>query len=196
MKDKHFTGLDDFLEASGDMTKEASAGLMGRLGGLLKNPAISAGLAAPAGAGLGYGAAKMLGTPSDPESTVSDSTSVGFGPMDSLGTGVVSGAGKAIGQGLVQGLGSLGSRLWQQQELGPSQDEMLQLLQGEDPIIADADPQEIAEAYETMKRFAPTLSSDKNVARSFLREAAASGGGVNYNTVRLLADAENATQKT
>ncbi len=47
-----------------------------------------------------------------------------------------------------------------------------------------------------MKRFAPTLSSDPNAVRSFLREAATSGAGVNYNTIKLLAEAERMTQQT
>jgi len=64
-----------------------------------------------------------------------------------------------------------------------------------DPVLADADPAEIEEAYATMKRFAPTLASDKNAVRAFLREAVTSGGGVNYNTIKMLSDAENSAQE-
>ena len=68
-------------------------------------------------------------------------------------------------------------------------------LKQEDPVLAEADDTTILEAYHTMARFAPTLSTDKNAVKSFLREAVMSGGGVNYNTIKLLTDAENSLMK-
>jgi len=43
---------------------------------------------------------------------------------------------------------------------------------------------------------APTLSMDPNVVTSFLREAAQTGGSINYMTLKQLAEAENAVRNT
>jgi hypothetical protein len=64
-----------------------------------------------------------------------------------------------------------------------------------DPIVSvfeQETPGVTSKAYETMTRFAPTLSRDPNIATSFLREAAQTGGALNYQTVKHLADAEAA----
>lgn len=64
-----------------------------------------------------------------------------------------------------------------------------------DPIVSifeQETPGVTAKAYETMSKFAPTLSRDPNIATSFLREAAQTGGALNYQTVKHLADAEAA----
>lgn len=63
-------------------------------------------------------------------------------------------------------------------------------LQTEDPIIKNIPPDKLQEAYATMVRFAPTLSTDPNAVRSFLREAGVSGGGISFPSIRILADAE------
>lgn len=65
-----------------------------------------------------------------------------------------------------------------------------------DPILAEADPGMLQQSYKTMTRFAPTLATDPFAVQSFLREAVTSGGGINYNTLKLLADAERSTQST
>jgi hypothetical protein len=64
-----------------------------------------------------------------------------------------------------------------------------------DPLLAKADPSLIASSYETMKRFAPTLSTDPNAARSFLQEVALYGKGPSYATLKTLADTEAAVTK-
>lgn len=68
-------------------------------------------------------------------------------------------------------------------------------LKKEDPTIADAPNSALLEAYHTMAKVAPTLSTDKNAVKSFLREAIVSGGGVDYNTIRGVAEAEAAVNK-
>lgn len=78
----------------------------------------------------------------------------------------------------------------------PARQAIFGALKREDPVLAEADDTTILEAYHTMARFAPTLSTDKNAVKSFLREAVMSGGGVNYNTIKLLTDAENSLQKS
>lgn len=63
-------------------------------------------------------------------------------------------------------------------------------LQAEDDVISQADPQQLAEAYHTMVRFAPTLATDKNAVKTFLRESVLYGTGPNFVSIKQLADAE------
>jgi hypothetical protein len=70
---------------------------------------------------------------------------------------------------------------------------MFEQLQQEDDVLAQADPQSLQEAYHTMVRFAPTLATDKNAVRSFLRESVLYGTGPNVITIKQLADAERAS---
>lgn len=48
----------------------------------------------------------------------------------------------------------------------------------------------LTDAYATLCRFAPSLATDANVVRSYLREVALGGGGVNYVTVKSLIETE------
>jgi hypothetical protein len=59
-----------------------------------------------------------------------------------------------------------------------------------DSVLSAADDGTLMEAYNTMKRFAPTLSTDKNAVRSFLRQAVMSGSGPDFMAIKLLSDAE------
>ena len=65
-------------------------------------------------------------------------------------------------------------------------------LQEEDDVIARADPAQLEEAYHTMVRFAPTLATDKNAVKTFLRESVLYGTGPNFVAIKQLADAERA----
>jgi len=65
-------------------------------------------------------------------------------------------------------------------------------LRKEDDEIAGADPSLLTDAYHTMVRFAPTLATDKNAVKTFLREAVLMGTGPNVVTIKQLADAERA----
>lgn len=65
-------------------------------------------------------------------------------------------------------------------------------LRKEDDEIARADPSLLTDAYHTMVRFAPTLATDKNAVKTFLREAVLMGTGPNVVTIKQLADAERA----
>lgn len=67
---------------------------------------------------------------------------------------------------------------------------VVQLRRGDD-MLGSADLGELTSAYSSMAKFAPTLAADPNAARSFLRNAVASGGGVDFNTLKLLAETEN-----
>ncbi len=61
-----------------------------------------------------------------------------------------------------------------------------------DSVLANADDATLMEAYHTMTRFAPVLSTDKNAVRSFLRQAVMSGSGPDFMSIKLIADAEHA----
>jgi len=61
-----------------------------------------------------------------------------------------------------------------------------------DSVLMNADDHTLMEAYHTMTRFAPVLSTDKNAVRSFLRQAVMSGSGPDYMSIKLLADSERA----
>lgn len=77
--------------------------------------------------------------------------------------------------------------------LSPTRTAIFETLRAEDPDLASADSNALSEAYHTMTRFAPTLSTDKNAVKSFLRTVATSPeGGTDFNTIKLLAEAENA----
>ena len=67
---------------------------------------------------------------------------------------------------------------------------ILQQLRMEDSVLAEADDKLLMEAYHTMVRFAPTLSTDKNAVRNFLREAVMTGSGPNFATIKLLGETE------
>ena len=69
---------------------------------------------------------------------------------------------------------------------------ILQQLKGSDPVLAEADDKVLMDAYHTMVRFAPVLSTDANAVRSFLRTAVTSGAGPDFASIKQLADAERA----
>lgn len=73
-----------------------------------------------------------------------------------------------------------------------ARDAILGDLKRTDSVLAGADDATLMEAYHTMTRFAPVLSTDKNAVRSFLRQAVMSGSGPDYMSIKLLADSERA----
>jgi hypothetical protein len=76
------------------------------------------------------------------------------------------------------------------QTLVGSSNAIIDQLRKIDDIIGKADKNLLVEAYETMKKVAPTLAKDINAVRSYLREVAMAGTGPDYNTIKQLADAE------
>lgn len=78
----------------------------------------------------------------------------------------------------------------------PAQHSMIGNLQQSDPMLAKADPETLSNAYHTMANFAPTLSTDENAVRSFLREAVMAGSGPDYATIANLAKAESTLRDT
>lgn len=74
--------------------------------------------------------------------------------------------------------------------VSPARVAIFEALKKEDPILNEADNKTLLEAYHTMSKVAPTLATDKNAVRSFLTQAVVSGGGLDYNTIKGIADAE------
>jgi hypothetical protein len=80
-------------------------------------------------------------------------------------------------------------------QTSPVRHAIFESLKAEDPVLAEADNQTLLEAYHTMARVAPTLATDKNAVRSFLIHAVVSGGGLDFNTIKGIADAEAAVNR-
>jgi len=74
----------------------------------------------------------------------------------------------------------------------PKRAEIFAHLVKTDDIIGSADKRSLMEAYDSMYKFAPTLSTNISAARSFLREAAQHDGGIDYMTIKGLGQAERA----
>lgn len=77
----------------------------------------------------------------------------------------------------------------------PVRHAIFNVLKKEDPILRQADNKTLLEAYHTMSKVAPTLATDKNAVRSFLTQAVVSGGGLDYNTIKGIADAETSVAR-
>ena len=80
-------------------------------------------------------------------------------------------------------------------QMSPARRAIFTALKKEDPNLAMADNKTLLEAYHTMSQVAPALSTDKNAVRSFLREAATSGGGLDFHSIKGIAEAESAVNK-
>lgn len=116
-------------------------------------------------------------------------------PLHLIGTGAASAFGKS--------LGTIGGELLQDMAskamaaAGAAGDQaartaIINELKQTDPVLSQASDQDLMEAFHTMSRFAPTLSTDKSAVRSFLRQAVMSGAGPDYASIKLLADSERA----
>ncbi len=118
--------------------------------------------------------------------------------QDALGIGgrkAIESAGSEIGKSSVGLLRDIANKAME--AMGHAGDQsareaILGDLKRTDSVLANADDATLMEAYHSMTRFAPTLSTDKNAVRSFLRQAVMSGSGPDYMSIKLLADAERA----
>ena len=80
----------------------------------------------------------------------------------------------------------------------PKRKQIMQNIVTRDPVISmfeQEQPGGADEALRTMKQFAPTLSTNPAVVQAFLRNAAISGGPMDYQTIKELADAEASVLK-
>lgn len=170
----------------------AAPGLLSRAGRYIKGRPWPFALGAAGLLGGGALAAHLLGR-GDEEPEEPEEQEMGTLPSF-IGGGLERGVGGAITEG-AKSLGRaayLGGRRLMQ---GRRQRQVFDRVSAEDPILSEADPETLQQSFATMSRFAPTLASDPYAALSFLREAVTSGGGINYNTLKLLAEAERAAQQ-
>ena len=109
------------------------------------------------------------------------------------------GAVGVLGVDLIKGLlSSVLSSISNAVTSNPTRRKILSDIIMHDPIVSVYEgqhPGAAEKAYESMVRAAPTISLDPNVVTSFLREAAQTGGMLNYMTIKQLAEAEGAIVK-
>ncbi len=142
------------------------------------------------GAGIAHGISDLVqrklfgqqfGERKDPMGIAGQSALSAFGKeMGTSGAGLL----KDIANKAMEAMGHAGDQSAREAILGD--------LKRNDSVLANADDKTLMEAYHTMTRFAPALSTDKNAVRSFLRQAVMSGSGPDYMSIKLLADAERA----
>lgn len=119
-----------------------------------------------------------------------------FSFSNELMGGLAKGVATSIASALIGGIGTHLSNTRNILVQEPKRRALLDILFKSDPILKDAIARHpeakamILEAYGTMTKFAPNLSLDINATRSFLREAALGGHGVNYATIKNLVDTE------
>lgn len=74
----------------------------------------------------------------------------------------------------------------------PKQQSILKELVGKDDVISRADPEQVANLYESLRDIAPTVAKHREAVRSFLRQGLAHEGGVDPVTFGQLARTEQA----
>jgi hypothetical protein len=123
------------------------------------------------------------------------------GATDVLTGGFLSGAGKETAKHTIEGVSNLirgaGQGIRNKVKLEPQRKQIMSDM-SDDPVVQEYEvenPGASAAAYESMKRFAPELSTDPAVVKSYLREAAQTGGAINYMTIKQLAETEAAINK-
>lgn len=117
---------------------------------------------------------------------------------ENIGSGLGKGLGEQFGKGLIDRLFTSAGSTLDKILSTPARKDLIKRLFDSDPIISDAlrrNPQmqkQLLEAYATMIKFAPSLTTDTNAVRSFLREVVLGGGNVNYAVIKNLIDTEKA----
>lgn len=153
----------------------------------------------------------MLASSQFPERTVTANLknhlikTAGFGHMAAEQTGgllggIAKGFGGGLGELALGGAKMIGNSILDSQVAGPKREKVFYEALRTDSVLRDAlrnDPTtlpKLREAFTTLTRFAPSLSMDINAVRSYLREAVISGGGINFATIKQLADTEKVIQ--
>jgi hypothetical protein len=117
-------------------------------------------------------------------------------------SGVSSGIGKETartGIGAIrQAISAISDAIKEKTYTEPARNMIFKEIVQNDPVVSTFEreqPGSAAQAYATMKRFAPELSTDKYVVTAFLRNAAMSGGPLDHNMIKGIADAESSVHK-
>jgi len=115
---------------------------------------------------------------------------------EALAQGLLGGIGSGIVDYAFSGVKALGKMGLNALFTNPQRQKVFEEALRTDAVLQDAvqhNPDVIkalGEAFATLVRFAPSLALDINAVRSYLREAVISGGGINYATIKQLADTE------
>ena len=128
------------------------------------------------------------------------------GKQPSFSGEFIKGFGKGTGGGITsEGLGAIrrllgitAQTIREKFVSDPRRQQILDRVIANDPLISSYDeknPGSVQNAYDTMIRFAPELSTDPNVVTAFLRHASMTGGVLDHATVKGLADAEASIHK-
>lgn len=121
---------------------------------------------------------------------------------NAIGGGIATGFGKETARtgisGIRQAIGALADTIKEKFYTAPIRQSIFKDIVKNDPVVSTYEreqPGGAAEAYATMQRFAPELSTDKHIVTAFLRNAAMSGGPLDHNMIKGIADAETAIHK-
>ena len=131
------------------------------------------------------------GSPWNP-AAILDASAGGF--SSGLGTGLAKAGLTAIGKLISGTAGTLKEKLI----LDDRREQLVNSIAENDPIISvfeRDEPGGAARAYSTLANVAPTLSLDPQVTTAFLRNAVQTGGALDFQTIKLLADAEYAIKR-
>jgi len=187
--------FEDYVKTAGaslPLESLVEPGLLRHAGGYLKANPWKSGLAAAGLLGAGALAGHLLSRKQEVPEELKE-IPIGEHP-NFIGKGIERGVGDIFTEG-AKALGHYAhsrlKRRWHERQ----QRRVFDQVTATDPVLAEADPAMLQQSYATMAHFAPTLASDPYAAQSFLREAVTTGGGINYNTLKLLAEAERATQQ-
>lgn len=212
-----YTNVDEFLEKKAGGAKNVVTGKAGLLTGTIGDVGkLWKGLGKPGKAGviagglglLGAGALGLGGLLSGdrPGDTLSYRVNKGLhGLLDRIR------ADEAVGESFAKALGSSSAdklmgltsdivtkgyeSLKDTLVTSPTRKLIFNALKKEDEILRATPNKDLLESYHTMTKVAPTLSTDKNAVKSFLRVAATTPGGVDFMTVKNLAEAEKAVSQ-
>lgn len=97
-----------------------------------------------------------------------------------------------------QAIGAISDSIKEKVYSAPQRQLLFKEIVKNDPIVSTFErenPGQAQAAYSTMQRFAPELSTDKHIVTAFLRNAAMSGGPLDHNMIKGIADAETSVHK-
>jgi len=155
------------------------------------------------GTGLGVGGAALFGggtPPRRPVRRTTEATGDAFknelGFLPELATGFASGLGGSAAKELFDLVRGGGRKALILAKAGDQDTAFARAVKEDPEVLQNTDRKALTSAFDTMRRFAPTLATDPNAVKAYLRAAATSGSGVDYNTIKLLAEAEGAVNKS
>ena len=127
-----------------------------------------------------------------------EKTAEGYDWGGGIAGGIATGVG-VTGVGVIrQAIGALSDVIKDKFYSEPLRKQLFKDIVTKDPIVSRFEmeqPGMAANAFSTMKHFAPELSTDPHVVTAFLRNTAMSGGALDHNMIKGLADAEQSVHK-